>query len=367
MTGSFNKRVQSDTEDVAGRVNVSIEDVPAVADNLSYSKTTDTSRPPVGQDAATGRGLGSPSLIGLNCAPAIPNGLVREHSLETSPPCIENALCKAGLGYLRRAHVADDNKPIFLCDLRGDLVLPVLSSVGDFGVDTANAFWRFSCPLQVCKLRLAGTEKPGRSYLGAIRQCNDALKAKVDADAGIGRTVGSFNLNRAVDIPTATGVLIETTSADFDAGLKQVAQVHRLIADATERERLAVEANVAGIERHPAERLAPTVPEPALFLLLAGYRVLLADALHRMGMQVEFVACTSRKSHQSNRRQPFISPRPPRVEGMLLGVVAIIPNGVNRPSLPIKLGCVLVQKTEFDGELHRCVPVKRSVCLKQGA
>src|SRR5215475_2657588 len=57
-------------------------------------------------------------------------------------------------------------------------------------------------------------------------------------------------------------------------------------------------------------------------------------------------------SRINNRRQPFISPRPPRVEGMLLRVVAIIPNGANRPSLPIKLACVLVQKTEFDGELH---------------
>jgi hypothetical protein len=84
--GSSYERVQSHTEDIPGRVNVSIEDIPAVADYLSYSQATDTFRPLVGQDAATRRDLGCVRLIGLQHAPAIPNGLVREHLLEARPP-----------------------------------------------------------------------------------------------------------------------------------------------------------------------------------------------------------------------------------------------------------------------------------------
>jgi hypothetical protein len=51
------------------------------------------------------------------------------------------------------------------------------------------------------------------------------------------------------------------------------------------------------------------------------------------------------------RRQPLISPLPPRVAGVLLGVVAEIPDERNRSRLPIKFGNVFISQSELDGDL----------------
>jgi hypothetical protein len=85
---------------------------------------------------------------------------------------------------------------------------------------------------------------------------------------------------------------------------KHVPQVHGLIVHATERKGFAVEGNVAGIERHPAERLSPSESEPCLFVLQPGFDVLLANALHRVGMNIEFFANARGESHQIEWREP---------------------------------------------------------------
>jgi hypothetical protein len=133
------------TEDIAGRVNVSIEDVPAVADNLSYSQATDTFRPLIRQDATTRRDLGCMCLVDLKRAPAIPNGRVREHLLEARPAGIVDRLCHAGLSQFRRADVADNDESVFLDDLSTPLVQEILPP-GGFGVNVADAFSEFFAP-----------------------------------------------------------------------------------------------------------------------------------------------------------------------------------------------------------------------------
>jgi hypothetical protein len=58
-----------------------------------------------------------------------------------------------------------------------------------------------------------------------------------------------------------------------EPGFQNVAQVHRSFA---------VETDMPGVERHPAERLAATVFQPALFLCLAGLFIRAANPLDRM-------------------------------------------------------------------------------------
>jgi hypothetical protein len=144
--GSSDERLQSQTEDIAGCVNVSIEDVPAVADYLSYSQVTDTFRPLIGQDATTRRDLGCMCLVDPTRAPAIPNGHVREHLLEARPAGIVDRLGHAGLSQLRRPYVADNDESVFLDDFSTPLVQEILPPVGGFGVNVADAFSEFLAP-----------------------------------------------------------------------------------------------------------------------------------------------------------------------------------------------------------------------------
>jgi hypothetical protein len=135
--------------------------------------------------------------------------------------------------------------------------------------------------------------------------------------------------------------------------------VHRGVAGTAKPERLTIEKDVPGVVRHPAERLSTTVSEPALLLLLAGFGVLLANPLRRMSVQIQLFACTRSEAHHSRRRQPLISPRPLRLEGMFLRVVAVVPNEIDRPRLPVEFGSMLISKAEFDSELRGHFSVKR--------
>jgi hypothetical protein len=65
-----------------------------------------------------------------------------------------------------------------------------------------------------------------------------------DPNAGVGRLRSFFNLNRGIDVPAATGILIETTGTDLHAGSQDAPQVHRLVPDATKRQGLPAERDV---------------------------------------------------------------------------------------------------------------------------
>ena len=123
--------------------------------------------------------------------------------------------------------------------------------------------------------------------------------------------------------------------------------MHRLVADGSETEGLTVERDVASIERHPAERVAVTEAEPPLLLLLAGFYILLAHPLNRVGMQIEFSAGTCRSPRQARVSQPLVFPSPPRFEGVPLCLVAVIPDAINRPRLPVQFGGVLIAETKL--------------------
>ena len=85
------------------------------------------------------------------------------------------------------------------------------------------------------------------------------LQAEVDADPLIRRLAGTFKLDWKIGVPPAASVLVEASGSNPDAGRKNIAQVHRLVSDAMETERLTV------------ERVAVTEAEPPLLLLLAGF------------------------------------------------------------------------------------------------
>jgi hypothetical protein len=73
-------------------------------------------------------------------------------------------------------------------------------------------------------------------------------------------------------------------------------------------------------------------------------------------MQIKFDAGACRKPRQAPVSQPLVFPSPPRFEGMPLCFVAVIPDAINRPRLPVQFGGVLIAETKLYGQLLHCLP-----------
>src|SRR5262249_22267454 len=155
------------------------------------------------------------------------------------------------LGQFRRADVANDNEPVFLDDLCAFLVQGIFSPVGNLCVEVANALRRLSRPLHCGEFGFALAIELRDRNLSLVRPGRQRLETEVYADAGVRCPVGALQFDWNVDVPTATGILVEATGSDLDARLKDVAQVHRLVANAAKRKGLAIEIDVPGVERYP--------------------------------------------------------------------------------------------------------------------
>src|SRR5687767_5253419 len=98
------------SENVRRSVLVTIMYGAAVATRpLSYSKVCDTSRPLLGQSAASRTDLGTESLVHFLNPSSARNRFVAQHGSEGRPACIEHGLCQSGLGESRRVHVSNSD------------------------------------------------------------------------------------------------------------------------------------------------------------------------------------------------------------------------------------------------------------------
>ena len=108
------------------------------------------------------------------------------------------------------------------------------------------------------------------------------------------------------------------------------------------------------VEGHPSERAlgrlqvrhAPA--QPGLALGLAAVRVALADLLDGVRVQVEFLAAACRELLQVLPRQPLAMP----FDGLLLRLVAVVPDEGDCPRLPAQFAVCAVAQAELVGQLH---------------
>ena len=80
-------------------------------------------------------------------------------------------------------------------------------------------------------------------------------------------------------------------------------------------------------------------------MLLARSVVLNANLLNSVRMQTKKLRGTGSEFLKVNPRQPLAT----RLGGLHLGFVAVVPDVVHRPRLPVEFGGMLVPKTEFYG------------------
>src|SRR5215475_6862472 len=136
---------------------------------------------------------------------------------------------------------------------------------------------------------------------------------------------------------------------------RDIAQMHRLVMLAPEHQPVAVERYVSGVERNPAERFPAAPAQPWATMSCARGSVLAAHPLDGVGMDVEHLPGAGRQGCQLT----VAKPAPPILGSLLLGLVAVIPHGVDRARLPSQFDRVPISQAQLVSSQGAHLDVRR--------
>ncbi len=132
------------------------------------------------------------------------------------------------------------------------------------------------------------------------------------------------NLDDDIEEPVASTIL-RKTRAILDLAFGQRTRMEHAECVARKTERIAFTVQVPPLERHPTQRLLPPIAQVRPLMLRAGLGILFADGIDRTGMQTEFFTAPGRQLIQVEAGKP----RTTKAQGILLPVVAVIPDKVH--------------------------------------
>lgn len=315
---------------------------------LPYSKVCDTSRPRVGQGAATRTDLGTERLIHFLEPRAMLNSLVREHRSEGRPAYVSDAFRHAGFGEFRGRHIADRDVIEFVDKPARQLVQKVPARVHDTRMDV-HSLSLLARPLRLPELFLK-TPEVARVVDGfSVGQSGEAFQAQVDADASTHwALLWLLDFDADVQKPVAARVSGKIGSVLDLGAYWQVAALEHPEFSTVEVEAAGRLFYVAPLQRHPAERLLAPVAKEGAILLATRLGVLLADRIHGARVQAEFLAAARCELVQIEASGPTLAP----LKRVLLRVVGEIPDVGYRPSLLVQqpvqgLDAVAVNEDHF--------------------
>ena len=316
---------------------------------LPYSKVCDTSRPRVGQGAATRTDLGTERLIHFLEPRAMLNSLVREHRSEGRPAYVSDAFRHAGFGEFRGRHIADRDVIEFVDKPARQLVQKVPARVRDtrMGVRSLSLLAR---PLRLPELFLK-TPEVARVVDGfSVGQSGEAFQAQVDADASTHwALLWLLDFDADVQKPVAARVSGKIGSVLDLGAYWQVAALEHPEFSTVEVEALLRLLDVAALQWHPAERLLATVAKEGALLLATRLGVLLADRIHGARVQAQLFAAASRELVQIKPGMPATA----KTQGILLPVITECPDVIDCPALLVQQAIQRLHPVSVDKD-HFC-------------
>lgn len=270
-------------ENVPCRVDIAVVSDTTLTGPFSYSKPCDTSRPAVGQCAATATGLGGVCLADFPEDDSCVSAFVGQHRFQLAPAGIEHGLGHIGFDEFLRADIAHHNQIAAFDQRAAELVQGILAPVGNPGVDGPDAGF-LAGALSNGQGRLQIPVEAGVFKHGPIATGGYGFEPQVDTHGVLpGRRLGLY-IDHHIEIPATTGIFSEATRAE--TVLAQAEAVPDLEEVSVVVDLAILPARRAGIEWNPAQRTAHTTGlapvEPALAKLQAPSGVLLTHRLNGM-------------------------------------------------------------------------------------
>ena len=333
-----------------------------------YSKVCDTSRPRIGQGAATRTDLGTERFIHFLEPRAMLNSLVREHRSEGRPAYVRDAFRHAGFGEFRGRHIANRDVIEFVDKSVRQLVQKVPARVRDTRMDV-RSLSLLARPLRLPELFLK-TPEVARVVDGfSVGQSGEAFQAQVDADASTHRALlWLLDFDADVQKPVAACVSGKIGSVLDLGAYWQVATLEHPEFSTVEVEARLRFLNVAALQRHPAQRLLAPVAKEGALLLTTRLGVLFADRIHGARVQAQLFTTASRELVQIKPGMPATA----KTQGILLPVITEVEDVVDCTGLLVqqalqRLHSVSVDKNHFcrfrysASALRTCSDTERSV------
>ena len=332
MSGTGTQLVQ----DVFSSIHISVMHTTTPRTNPAlYSKACDTFRPRIGHRAAIRAGLGCVALVHFFKPRAMLDSLVRQLGSEGRPPSIENRLCHAGLGKPCGAHVADRNAIKLTHDAGAELVVKVVSAIGNLRVYRLHPVFLVR-PLRHGQSLFSASVNALRFNLFASGQGGEVFQAEVNPDTSHGRTgIGrnDIDINHDVQKPVAPAIAGKVRSV-LDLALGQRPTVEHAKGVASKAKGVPLAFEFTPLEWHPAQRLLAPVTQVRALLLAARLGVLLADRIHGARVQAQLLAAAGRQLVQIATAMP----RPAKTQGVLLPVIAEVPDEIDWPGFACSAG-----------------------------
>ena len=300
---------------------------------LSYSKACDTFRPRIGHGAAIRTGLGGKAFVHFFIPCAMLNSLVRQHISEGRPAGIEHGLGQVGFGQSGGIDVANRDVVKVTHDSMRQLVVKIVTAIGDLGVDSTDA------PL------FAGSLRRGESLHGVVvealsfnlftgGQGSKVLESEVDAQAthwrpGLGRN--SCNLNHDIEEPV-TARVARKVRAVLDLAFRKGTGMEDAEGIAGKAKGIAFPLQFTPFQWYPTQAsLAPVAQIRSLFLR-TRLGVLLTHGIYSTRVQAQLFAAPLCQLVQVKTGVPAAA-KPQRI---LLPVVTVIPHEITGPGLLVK-------------------------------
>jgi hypothetical protein len=262
----------------------------------------------------------------------MPNGLVRQHCPESAPTGIEDTLCHVGFCQRRATNVADDYETVLLGNASRKFVVKVPTTIRHLGGKTTY-LPTFLRPLGDRQLHFVPSIDSRGCHLLPGTQRREVFQSQVDSDFGADVPpwgLGDFDTN--VEVPVTSRVFRKAAAVSNLRTFRKRPTVKDAEEVAVELEGVAFGAQVAPLEGHPTKVLSSSIPQVRPTVLGTTCRVPLARGVDGSRMQLQLLRGTRSELVQVEARGPTSAP----AKSVLLSVVAVVPNEIDRSGLGIE-------------------------------
>lgn len=311
------------SENIQRGIHVTIQDRAAMAAHpFSNPKTLSTFWAAHG--TAVGTGLGCEAFRHFTVHHLPRYRFVFKKVTEDRPSGVVHRFGHLRFGQFGTANIAHHNQFTVLCQPIRCFMQKVLATVGDLGVKIPRLSGT-TLALMFGYAALLISIPARRLNFAPIRAGRQRFQPQVDSDMLFAGCYGFvWRFTDEIDIPASPRILSESAAFDQAGNLSTLPEPENLPCITNG---IAQHLHARGFEGNPSQRPFTAPAQSAFLLLLTARGVFLAHRLHRLRVQAQFPAAARCQLIQIKATGPALIP----AHGMLLGVVAEIPDGIDRP------------------------------------